>query len=203
MNEEATESPITILFTDVEGSTDLRTARGDRAAQEMLGAHELLVRGQVEAHGGHEVKALGDGFMVAFASVRRALACAVAIQRALEEHNRLHPGHAIRVRVGLNSGEVLEQSGDLYGAAVNAAARIAAKAKGGEILAAEVVRQLAGPGCDFAFRDRGRFWLKGFREGWRLWEVPWQESWLDLLDQGRAAIRRHDWQEAFDLLRRA
>jgi class 3 adenylate cyclase/DNA-binding NarL/FixJ family response regulator len=202
VNDEPTESPITILFTDVVGSTDLRTVRGDRVAQELLGSHEVLVRQKVEAHGGREVKALGDGFMVAFASARRALACAVAIQQALEDHNRLHPDQAIRVRVGLNSGEVLEQSGDL-GAAVNAAALIAAKAQGGEILAAEVVQHLAGPGCDFAFRDRGRFRLEGFPEGWRLCEVLWQESGADIRERGRGAVRRHAWQEAFDLLSRA
>jgi class 3 adenylate cyclase/DNA-binding CsgD family transcriptional regulator len=203
LSEERTESPITVLFTDVEGSTDLRTLRGDRTAQEMLDAHEVLVRQQVDAHSGREVKALGDGFMGAFASARRALACAVAIERALEDRNRLHPGQEVRVRVGLNCGEVLEQSGDLYGAAVNAAARIAGKAKGGEILAAEVVRQLAGPGCGFVFRDRGRFRLKGFPESWRLCEVLWREGEADLLERGKDAVRRHAWPEAFELLCRA
>src|SRR5439155_25757095 len=78
------EGPVTILFTDVEESTDLRTRRGDQVAQHLLRDHEEIVRSQVEAHGGREVKALGDGFMVAFTSARRALSCAIDIQRTLE-----------------------------------------------------------------------------------------------------------------------
>jgi class 3 adenylate cyclase len=85
------EGTITILFTDVEGPTDPTTRRGDEAAQEILRAQRQLVRRQVEGHSGHEVKSLGDGFMVAFASARRAVACAVGIQRALDQHNRRHP----------------------------------------------------------------------------------------------------------------
>ena len=73
------EGPLTILFSDVEGSTDLRTARGDTAAQRLLRAHEAIVRSCVTDHDGWEVKALGDGFMVAFVSARKALACAQAI----------------------------------------------------------------------------------------------------------------------------
>jgi class 3 adenylate cyclase len=66
------EGTVTVLFTDVEGSTDLTTRRGDEAAQKILRAQRELVRQQVERHSGHEVKSLGDGFMVAFASARRA-----------------------------------------------------------------------------------------------------------------------------------
>src|SRR5207302_2514949 len=78
--------PVTVLFTDVEASTDIRTRHGDQIAQQLLRAHEDLVRSQVRAHGGREVKALGDGFMVAFGSARRALSCAIAIQRSLSDH---------------------------------------------------------------------------------------------------------------------
>ncbi len=76
------------MFTDVEGSTDLRTRRGDAPAHEILRAHEDVVRSCVTEYGGREVKSLGDGFMIAFASARRALACAVAIQQAVE-HEKL------------------------------------------------------------------------------------------------------------------
>jgi adenylate/guanylate cyclase family protein len=89
-------APVTILFTDVEGSTDLRTRRGDAAAHEILREHEGLVRACVAEHGGREVKALGDGFMVVFASVRRALACAIGIQQAVDEEAWKSPGSAVR-----------------------------------------------------------------------------------------------------------
>jgi class 3 adenylate cyclase len=78
--------------------------------------------------------------------------------------------------VGLNSGEVTSRDDDVFGAAVNAAARITAKAGPGETLVAEVVKQLAGTIPDLTFRDRGRFRLKGFPDRWRLFEVVWQQE---------------------------
>ncbi len=145
MAHELPEGTVTVLFTDVEGSTDLTTRRGDEAAQAILRTQRGLVRQQVEQHSGHEVKSLGDGFMVAFASARRAVACAVGIQRALEQHNRQHPDQQVQVRIGLNTGEAIQEEADLFGEAVNAAARIAAKAKGGQVLLSEAVRGVLGP----------------------------------------------------------
>jgi class 3 adenylate cyclase/tetratricopeptide (TPR) repeat protein len=175
--QELPEGTVTVLFTDVEGSTDLTTSRGDEAAQEILRGQRELVRQQVETHSGHEVKSIGDGFMVAFASARRAVACAVGIQRALEEHNDGQPvDEQVQVRIGLNTGEVLQEEADLFGAAVNAAARIAAKAKGGQILISETTRGVIGRAQDVELADRGRFRLKGFPERWRLFEVIWQEE---------------------------
>ncbi len=177
MAQELPEGTVTVLFTDVEGSTALATRRGDEAAQEILRAQRELVRQQVERHSGHEVKSLGDGFMVAFASARRAVACAIGIQRALEQHNRGQPpDQQVRVRIGLNTGEVIQEEADLFGEAVNAAARIAAKAKGGQILVSEAVRGVLGRVKDIELVDRGRFRLKGFPERWRLFEVVWQEE---------------------------
>ena len=176
MTQELPEGTVTVLFTDVEGSTDLTTRRGDEAAQAILRTQRELVRQQVEQHCGHEVKSLGDGFMVAFASARRAVACAVGIQRALEQHNRQHPDQQVQVRIGLNTGEAIQEEADLFGEAVNAAARIAAKAKGGQILVSETVRGVMGRAKDVELVDRGRFRLKGFPERWRLFEVVWQEE---------------------------
>ncbi|MDR7420684.1 MAG: adenylate/guanylate cyclase domain-containing protein [Armatimonadota bacterium] len=172
---EDVQGTLTILFTDVEGSTDLRTQQGDDRAQEILRAHERLLREQLQVHGGREVVFLGDGFMVAFGSARRAVACAIGIQRAFDAYNREHPDRQIRVRTGLNSGEVVQESGTLYGAAVNAAARIAARARGGQILVSQVVKDLAGSVKEFVFSDRGLSALKGFPTPWRLFEVSWQE----------------------------
>jgi len=176
MAHELPEGTVTVLFTDVEGSTDLTTRRGDEAAQAILRTQRELVRQQVEQHCGHEVKSLGDGFMVAFASARKAVACAVGIQRALEQHNREHPDQQVRVRIGLNTGEAIQEEADLFGAAVDAAARIAAKAKGGQILLSDTVRGVLGRAKDVELVDRGRFRLKGFPERWRLYEVVWRKE---------------------------
>src|SRR5688500_5536549 len=168
--------PVAILFSDVEGSTDLRTERGDAAAHRILRSHEEVVRRCVAGHDGKEIKALGDGVMVAFASFRKALECAVAIQRDLEDRNFVSPGEEVRVRIGINFGEVTVEGDDLYGQAVNAAARIASRAKGGEILVSDIVRQLAGSGPDFTFADRGRYRLKGFPDRWHLYGVVYDAA---------------------------
>ena len=109
MGEPFPEGPVTILFSDVEGSTDLRTERGDTVAHRILRRHEEVVRRCVAAHDGREVKALGDGFMLAFASVRKALDCAVAIQVGLAERNADSPGEEVQVRIGVNTGEVVDR----------------------------------------------------------------------------------------------
>jgi class 3 adenylate cyclase len=173
---ELPQGTVTVLFTDVEGSTQLSMRRGDEAAQEILRGQRELVRKQIEEHSGHEVKTMGDGFMVAFASARRAVACAVEIQRALEEHNRRHPDQQLHMRVGLNTGEVIQEEADLFGAAVSAAARIGAKARGGQILVSETVRAVIGPAKGFDFIECGRFRLKGFPDRWRLYEVVWKRE---------------------------
>ena len=95
------------------------------------------------------------------------------MQRAFSEHNE-SAEEPIKVRVGLNAGEPIAEDDDLFGTAVNRAARITATAKGGEILVANVVRELA-EGKDFLFADRGETNLKGFDESVRLYEVRWQE----------------------------
>jgi class 3 adenylate cyclase len=177
MTRELPQGTVTVLFTDVVGSTDMGSRLGDEAAQEILHAQRDLVREQIAEHAGHEVKGMGDGFMVAFASARKAVACAVGIQRALEQHNASQPpDHQLKIRIGLNTGEVIEDEADLFGETVNAAARVAAKAKGGQILVSETVKGVMGRAKDVELVDRGRFRLKGIPERWRLFEVVWQEE---------------------------
>src|SRR5205823_2324779 len=127
------ESPVTILFTDVEGSTALRTSHGDAEGQAVLSACEEAVRRELANYGGRAIKSLGDGLMVAFASPSKAVACALAIQSAIAHYGRRQGDEPVRLRVGLHTGEVVEIDDDLLGAAVNAAARICAKARGGEV----------------------------------------------------------------------
>jgi class 3 adenylate cyclase len=164
----------TVLFTDVEGSTALTDRLGDAKAREVLREHERMVREALKAHGGSEVKALGDGFMTSFSSAVRALECAIAVQRAFAAHNKTAE-EPILVRVGLNAGEPIAEEDDLYGTAVNLAARITAEGKGGEILASEAVRQIVA-GKKFPFSDRGETTLRGFEDPVHVYEVSWRES---------------------------
>jgi len=177
--EAAAEAPAaggfrTILFTDVEGSTALTQRLGDTKAREVLRAHERIVREALKAHGGAEVKAMGDGFMASFSSATRALECAIAMQRAFAQHSETAE-EPISVRVGLNAGEPIAEEEDLFGTAVIMAARIAAKAEGGEIVASDVVRQLVA-GKGFLFSDRGDVALRGFEDPVRLFELRWREE---------------------------
>jgi class 3 adenylate cyclase len=165
----------TVLFTDVEGSTALTERLGDAKAREVLRNHERIVREALRAHGGAEVKAMGDGFMASFSSATRALECAITMQKAFAAHDDEHPETPIRVRIGLNAGEPIAEDEDLFGTAVILAARIASKAEGGEILASDVVRQLVA-GKGFLFADRGEVALRGFEDPVRLHEVRWQEG---------------------------
>jgi class 3 adenylate cyclase/pimeloyl-ACP methyl ester carboxylesterase len=190
----------TIVFTDVEGSTALNERLGDEGARKVLREHERLTREALGAHGGSEVKAMGDGFMVWFPSATRAVECAIALQKALAGRNttvgaplgdgggagsaapgagvqrpepRSDTPEPIRVRIGINAGEPIAEGDDLFGASVIATARMTPQAIGGQILASDVVRQLlAGKG--FAFSDQGEHALKGFDEPVRLFEVRWQ-----------------------------
>jgi len=171
----------TILFTDIEGSTALTERLGDAKARGVLRAHERAVRDALAVHGGSEVKTTGDGFMASFGSPTRALECAVAIQKAFgpltPDPSPVAAGEGreiLRVRIGLNAGEPVAEEGDLFGTAVNMAARIAGQAQGGEILVSDVVRQLVA-GKGFVFADRGEFVAKGFEEPVRVYEVRWRE----------------------------
>jgi class 3 adenylate cyclase/pimeloyl-ACP methyl ester carboxylesterase len=164
----------TILFSDVEGSASLTERLGDTKAREVLRTYERIVREALRAHGGSEVKATGDGFMASFSLGTQALECAVDMQRAFAAHNK-SAEEPIRVRIGLNAGEPIAEKEDLFGTAVNMAARIAAQAEGGEILVANVVRELAA-GKGFLFADRGEVMIRGFEDPVRLYEVRWQEG---------------------------
>ena len=170
--------PVTILFTDVEGSTALTERLGDAGAREVLRQHERIVREALKAHSGSEVKTMGDGFMASFGSASQAVECAVTIQKAFAQWNAgvgAH-GHApLQIRVGLNAGEPIAEGEDLYGTAVNLAARIAGEARGEEILVANVVRELAA-GKGYLFLDRGDAALKGFEDPVRLYEVRWESE---------------------------
>lgn len=172
-SEKASAGLCTVLFTDLVGHTQMMSRLGDLRGREVLREHERITREVLKAHGGKEVKTMGDGFMASFGSVTRAVECAIALQRSVEDWNAgagAQYAAPLRVRVGLNAGEPIEEDGDLFGATVILAARIAAKADGGEILVADTVRGLCA-GKRFLFADRGEFVAKGFEEPVRLYEV--------------------------------
>jgi two-component system, NarL family, response regulator LiaR len=167
--ERRPEGTVTVLFTDIEGSTNLVEELGDERARELFRAHDGVVRRTAAQHGGVEVEHEGDAFMLAFTSARRGVQGAVAIQRALEREQL-----PFRVRIGLNTGDVLADEDRYFGRAVFVASRVAARAAGGEVLVSELTRGLAGDD-GVTFRDRGSVRLKGLKGEHRLFEVEWRE----------------------------
>ena len=169
----------TIFFTDIEGSTELTERLGDARARDVLREHERITRDALANHGGAEIKTMGDGFMASFSSATKALECGIGLQRAFAQYNEAAP-EPIKVRVGLNAGEPIaeddpEGRGDLFGSAVNLAARICSRAEGGEILASEGVRQIVA-GKGFLFSDLGESEMRGFEDPVRVYAVRWRAS---------------------------
>lgn len=160
-----------VLFTDLVGSTALSSRLGAGAAEELRRTHFGLLRGAVAEHGGREVKNLGDGLMVAFPGVGAALDSAVAMQQAIDRHNRTG-GEPLAIRVGVAAGDAEQDDGDLFGEPVVAAARLCAAAEGGVILVPEVVRLLAPRGAH-EFRPVGELELKGLPEPVAAAELVW------------------------------
>lgn len=154
-----------ILFTDLEGHTEMVSRLGDAKGRDVLREHEQRIRLAINLHDGVEKKAMGDGFMVQFRSVSHALRCAVKIQESFEQPVI---GEVLKVRAGIQVGEPVEEDGDLFGASVIAAARICAVAHGGEILVSGAVREIA-VGSEFDFADQGARRLKGLPTEIHLW----------------------------------
>lgn len=171
--QPSAEGTLTIMFTDIEGFTPLLRTLDEDEAHELVHVHSWTVRECVQRKGGFEVKALGDGFMLVFTAARQAVRCAVDIQRALVEYNREHPQRPLLVRMGINSGDTFRHGQDYFGLAVSMAARVVAKAHGGQILVTDITRDLAGPLEGIEYVARGRFQMKGFAGRHRLYEVVW------------------------------
>src|SRR5919106_1283423 len=170
----APNGTVTVLFTDIEGSTQLTEDLGDREWMEVLRKHNEIVREQLALHSGFEVKSQGDGFMLAFSSARDALRCARGFQRAVAESDS--NGHRLRVRMGLHTGEPIREADDFYGKAVIQAARIAAEARGSEILVSSLVRDLTESSGEYVFATPRDVELKGLSGTHRVAPVLWQDD---------------------------
>ncbi|MDQ3486073.1 MAG: protein kinase [Actinomycetota bacterium] len=168
-------STVTLLFTDIERSTELAQHLGDRRWLAVLRAHNALIRAEVRANDGMEVKAQGDGFMLAFASASQAIATAVGVQRSLVAQPIQAGDHRIRVRIGVHTGEVLRDADDFFGHHVNLAARIADAASAGEILVSALTVDLlaSGDGDGVPLGPWRKLTLKGLREEQRVAPVQW------------------------------
>ncbi len=152
---------VTILFTDLVESTELLQRAGDERAQRVFKAHHRLLQDAVQAHGGDEVKWLGDGLMVAFPSAYAAIQCAIAMQQAAR---RPAGGERLQIRAGLNVGDALRDETDYFGSPVVLARRLCDRASAGQIFASDTVRRLVSGRQEVSFNPLGSLDLKGFSE---------------------------------------
>lgn len=164
----------TLLATDLEAFTPMLERLGDSRAQELMHAHNEILRRCLRIHHGHEVTHTGDGVLASFRSPIHALRCAVAMQRRLDAYNFEHPGTPLRIRVGLHAGIPLPEEDRLFGTCVNVTVRVCSVAKPGAILASDVVLRLLEGHKAFRFLDRGAVALKGISAPQHLHELVWQ-----------------------------
>ena len=163
----APEGTVTLLVTDICGSTVMAEAMGDIRWVRLLKQHDEQVRTCLRAHGGTELKHQGDGFLLAFPSARKALLCAVQLQKTFAEME-------LPVRMGLHTGEVIRDGDDLYGRNVILATRIADVASSGEILLSSLTKELTDSSGDLGFAGDREVELKGLNGSFRVWSLAWQ-----------------------------
>jgi class 3 adenylate cyclase len=163
LRAEPDRALLTVMFTDIVGSTDRAVDLGDRRWRDLLDTHQVVVRRESARHRGNEVNTTGDGFLATFDGPARAIRCAVRIREELRQLG-------IEVRVGLHTGECELLGDDIGGVAVHIGARVEARAMPGEVLVSSTVKDLV-VGSGLQFEDRGTHTLKGIPDEWRLFAV--------------------------------
>ena len=163
-----------IMFTDLKDSTRMTSLYGDTRALHLLHIHNAITRNALKEHRGREVKHTGDGIMASFAAAADAIACAIAVQKAFAAYNNDNPETPLYVRIGLSVGEPIEEHGDLFGRAVQLAARLCARADPARVLIDQAVLDQWG-GTHLPLTDVGEVTLKGFDHGIQAYEINWAE----------------------------
>jgi class 3 adenylate cyclase/tetratricopeptide (TPR) repeat protein len=164
---------VSVLMTDLVGSAAMAARVGPEAAEELRLEHFGLLRGALDRATGREVKNLGDGLVVVFQSANEALACAVAMQQAVEARNR-RAEDQLGVRIGVSLGEAAVEDGDYFGEPMVESARLCAQAQGGQIVLTALVRQVAGSRGGHSFSSLGGLELKGLPEPVQAFELEWE-----------------------------
>ena len=172
---EQDSGTITIVFSDIENSTQRATSMGDTAWMKVLSAHNNIIQLHVDKWQGKVVKNQGDGFMLTFGGARRALRAMIDVQRDLEEFARDNPEKGVRIRVGVHTGEVIAEDGDIFGKHVMLAARVGGQATGGEILVSSLVREIAAARGDLAFGEPRAVALKGIEGEHLVYPLLWED----------------------------
>ncbi len=172
---EDPEKEVVVMFTDIVGSTAMTHEKGNLAAQEVVRAHNRIVRDALAKTGGKEIKHTGDGIMASFDNVTKSLVATQQMQMMIRIHNEQHPDVPLKVKIGINAGRVVMEENDLYGVTVQMAARVVDKAQADMIFVTETVHGMA-KGGNWKFVKRGPFYLKGIDGPAYLQEVVWDDK---------------------------
>ena len=168
------EATITIVFSDIESSTEHATRMGDTKWIGVLNAHNQIIRENVEKWNGNIVKNQGDGFMLTFPSARRALICMADVQQDLAAYAEKNPDEGVKIRVGAHTGEVIVDGNDIFGKHVIIAARVGNLAAGGEILVSSLVWDITSARGDLEFGEPRSVTLKGIEGDWTVYPLMWE-----------------------------
>lgn len=171
---EKDHGTITIVFSDIENSTSRATSMGDAAWMKVLGEHNRIISRHVEKWNGTVVKNQGDGFMLTFNGARQALRAMIDVQRELTELEQSNPERGVRIRVGVHTGEVIAEEGDIFGKHVMLAARVGGLADGGEIVVSSIVKEIASARGDLEFGPPQVVALKGIDGEHVVYPFLWQ-----------------------------
>jgi class 3 adenylate cyclase len=168
------EATITIVFSDIESSTEHATRMGDTKWIGVLNAHNKIIRDNLEKWSGNEIKNQGDGFMLTFPSARRALLCMAEVQHDLAAYAEKNPAEGVKIRVGAHTGEVIVDGNDIFGKHVIIAARVGNLAQGGEILVSSLVWDITSARGDLEFGEPRSVTLKGIEGNWTVYPLIWE-----------------------------
>ena len=171
--KEEHSGPITVLFTDIEGSTQMTQMLGDEKVQTLLRVHNRIIREALTQHSGKEIKHTGDGIMASFVRTTNSVDAAIQMQRTAAAYNQQNPKLPLHIKIGLNAGEPIVEDNDLFGSTVQMSARIVDKAKADQIFVSENIRSICA-GKNIPFINKGVFKMKGFSEEPILYEIDWQ-----------------------------
>ena len=172
---EDPEKEVVVMFTDIVGSTAMTHEKGNLAAQEVVRAHNKVVRDALAKTGGKEIKHTGDGIMASFDNVTKSLVATQQMQLMIRMHNAQNPDVPLKVKIGINAGRVVMEENDLYGVTVQMAARVVDKAQADMIFVTETVYGMA-QGGNWRFVKRGPFYLKGIDGPAYLRELVWDDQ---------------------------
>lgn len=172
--KESEAGPVTVLFTDIAGSTAMTQNLGDAGAQHVVRAHNRIVREALTMWNGKEVKHTGDGIMASFVKTSDSLDASMQMQRETAEYTEQNPDKPLHLKIGINAGEPISEDNDLFGSTVQMSARIVDKAQADEIFVSEIVRGICA-GKNYKFVNRGTYPMKGFDTDPVLYEVIWEE----------------------------